>query len=278
MAKKVKYDVIGYWSEVKLDILREYASAYSIIMSKQKMIKKHIYVDAFAGAGQHISRSTGEFVAGSPLNALLIQPPFSEFDLIDLDGSRTAELRRLIGQRSDVFVHEGDANDLLLKKVLPRCRYEDFNRGLCLLDPYALNVDWKVIETAGKMRSVEIFYNFMIMDANMNVLWRDPDKVAADQLARMDKVWGDRSWRQAAYQKTPGLFGDIEEKAGNQSIAEAFRDRLKSSAGFAYVPKPLPMRNDRGAVVYYLFFASPNKTGANIVEDIFKKYRTRGIK
>lgn len=276
--KTVKYDVVGYWSEVKLDIIREYASAYSIILSKQKSIRKHIYIDAFAGAGKHISKETGEFVPGSPLNALLIKPPFSELHLIDLDGTRADELRRLIGARSDAVVYEGDANDILLKKVLPRCRYEDFHRGLCLLDPYALNVDWKVIETAGKMRSVEIFYNFMMMDANMNVLWRDPDKVPPAQAARMDKVWGDRSWREAAYRKERGLFGDMEEKADNNAIAEAFRNRLKTVAGFSQVPKPMPMRNQRGALVYYLFFASPNETANRIVQHIFKKYRTREIK
>jgi hypothetical protein len=36
------------------------------------------------------------------------------------------------------------------------------------------------------------------------------------------------------------------------------------------------MRNTRGAVVYYLFFASSNKTGERIVRDIFSKYRNRG--
>ena len=91
----------------------------------------------------------------------------------------------------------------------------------------------------------------------------------------MDRVWGDRSWRSAAYVREPGLFGDIEEKAGNEEVAEAFRDRLREIGGFKYVPKPMPMRNEKGAVVYYLFFASPNKTGAHIVEDIFNKYRTR---
>ena len=36
------------------------------------------------------------------------------------------------------------------------------------------------------------------------------------------------------------------------------------------------MRNSRGAVIYYLYFASPNKAGAHIVEDIFNKYRNKG--
>jgi three-Cys-motif partner protein len=70
--KKVKYDVIGNWSEVKLDIVREYASAYSRIMNAQSAIERYCYIDAFAGAGQHISKNTGEFLPGSPWNALLI--------------------------------------------------------------------------------------------------------------------------------------------------------------------------------------------------------------
>jgi hypothetical protein len=70
----------------------------------------------------------------------------------------------------------------------------------------------------------------------------------------------------------------MEEKANNQEIAEAFKTRLKKVAGFKYVPEPMPMRNNKGAVVYYLFFASPNKTGAGIVEYIFEKYRKRGIR
>ena len=277
MAKR-KFDLIGYWSEVKLDIIKEYASAYSRIMNRQKSIKNYSYIDAFAGAGQHISKRTGEFVPGSPLNALLIEPPFGEFHLIDLDGTRAAELRQIVGDREDVIVYEEDANEVLLKKVFPRCRYEDFQRALCLLDPYKIAVDWKVIETAGKMRSIEIFYNFMIMDANMNVLWRNPDRVAAAQSARMDAAWGDHSWREMAYPKVRGLFGDMEKKTDNETIAEAFRARLHNTAGFEYVPEPIPMRNEQGAVVYYLYFASQNKTGAHIVGDIFKKYRNKGIR
>ena len=276
--KKPKYDVIGYWSELKLDIIREYASAYSRIMGAQSSIRRHIYIDAFAGAGHHISKSTAKFVPGSPLNALLVQPPFSEFHLIDLDGDKAAELRRIVGPRSDVEIYDEDANQVLLEKVFPRCLYQDFNRALCLLDPYSLTVDWEVIETAGKMKSVEIFFNFMMMDVNMNVLRRNPDRVSDVQVLRMDKAWGDHSWRDIGYRKERGLFGDIEQKADNETVAEAFRERLNKIAGFKYVPAPMPMRNDQGALVYYLYFASPNKTGSSIVSDIFKKYREKGLR
>jgi three-Cys-motif partner protein len=148
--ERLRLDEIGYWSEIKLDIVRKYAAAYSRILSRQSSIKAHIYVDAFAGAGTHISRATGDAVAGSPRNAMSIAPPFSELHFIDLEGSRAAELRRLADRDPRVMVHRGDCNKILLDDVFPRCRWSDFRRALCLLDPYGLAVDWKVLQTAGR--------------------------------------------------------------------------------------------------------------------------------
>jgi three-Cys-motif partner protein len=278
MAKKaLQLDEIGYWSEIKLDIIKQYASAYSRILAKQPAIKAHLYIDAFAGAGTHISKTTREQIAGSPVNAMAIRPSFTELHLIDLDGTRTAELKRLAANDPRVNVHRGDCNDVLLREVFPRCKYSAYRRALCLLDPYKLNVNWEVLKVAGAMKSVEIFYNFMIMDANMNVFMKDPSKVTPEQAARMDAVWGDDSWRRAAYQKVATLFGDTDEKTTNDAIANAFRSRLEDVAGFSYVPPPIPMRNSRGAIVYYLYFASQNSVGGKIVSQIFDKYRNRGI-
>ena len=194
MAKKtLQLDEIGYWSELKLEIVRKYAAAYSTILSKQAFIRGHLYVDAFAGAGTHISKETGEEISGSPIIALQMNPPFTELHFIDLDGSRANELRRLTAADRRVTVYEGDCNEVLLKKVFPRCRYSEFRRALCLLDPYGLNVNWTVLAEAARMKSVDVFYNFMIMDANMNVFMRDSSKVSPTQAARMDAVWGDTS-------------------------------------------------------------------------------------
>jgi three-Cys-motif partner protein len=271
-----RYDEIGYWSEVKLAIVREYAQAYSTILTGNKL--HHLYVDAFAGPGVHVSKRTGGFVAGSPLNALEVSPPFKEYHLIDLDGDKAESLRRLAleYQAADVRVHEGDCNKVLLEQVFPRVKWGDFRRALCLLDPYGIDLDWKVVQSAGHMETIDLFLNFMVMDANMNVLWHDPERVSPEQLARMDRFWGDRSWRNEAYTKTEGLFGQMEDKAPNEAIAKAFQDRLKKVAGFAYVPDPMPMRNSKGAVIYYLFFASQEPVARKIVTDVFNKYRGKG--
>jgi three-Cys-motif partner protein len=120
-----------------------------------------------------------------------------------------------------------------------------------------------------------MFLNFPVMDMNRNVLWRNPDKVSAERGARMTAYWGDESWKQAAYTTTLSLFGE-PEKESNESVAAAFGQRLMITAGFKRVPDPLPMRNSRGAIVYYLFFASQVEVAENIVKDIFRKYRNRG--
>lgn len=63
------------------------------------------------------------------------------------------------------------------------------------------------------------------------------------------------------------------EKESNQVIAGAFRRRLRETAGFDCVPEPLPMENSKGAVVYYLFFASQNTTAEKIAREIFSRHR-----
>jgi three-Cys-motif partner protein len=277
MAKRaLRVDEIGRWSEIKLEIVRKYAAAYSVVMAKQAFSKGHLYIDAFAGAGTHRSKTSGAAVEGSPVIAMQVSPPFTELHFIDLDGTRAAELRRLAASDPRVRVHEGDCNKVLLDDVFPRCQYQDYKRALCLLDPYGLNVGWGVLRTAGQMQSVDVFYNFMIMDANMNVFLRDPDRILPDQAKRMDFVWGDDTWRRAVYRSVPNLFGESDQKVNNEDIAEAFRRRLESVAGFAFVPTPIPMRNSKGATVYYLYFASANRTGARIVGEIFDRYRDVG--
>lgn len=271
---KREYDEVGLWSEMKLEIVRDYAKEYSKIISKRKLT--HVYIDAFAGAGMHLSKTTGEYIPGSPLNALMVEPPFKEYHFIDLDGNRTGQIRELAGDRRDVFTYEGDCNTILPCKVFPRVTWEKYGRALCLLDPYNIDLSWDVVAQAGKMGTVEIFLNFMIMDINMNVLRNDPGNVDPIQTARMNRFWGDESWRTVMYDNTGNLFGWDEKVAGNAVLAEAYRKRLREVAGFKFVPAPVPMKNSIGRTIYYLFFASPNPTANKIVEYIFNKYRNKG--
>ncbi len=275
----LKFDEIGYWSEVKLDIIKKYAEAYTTILLRKRKFS-FSYIDGFAGTGVHVTKNTGDYVAGSPLNALKIHPPFNEYFLVDLDGDKVDQLRSFpqVRGRSEVHVINGDCNKVLLDEVFPKVRYEDYKRGLCLLDPYGLHLNWEVMQRAGEMRSLEIFLNFPIMDMNRNALWHDPEKASAEGIARMTAFWGDETWKAIAYTENPqmGLFGKLApKKSSNDAVVTAFRKRLKDVAGFAHVLEPMPMRNSRNAVVYYLFFASQQPVAAQIVREIFASHQNR---
>lgn len=223
----------------------------------------------------HVRKHGGTFVPGSPLNALNIDPPFKRIHLIDIDGEKAGALREQVADQENVEIYEGHCNSILLEEIFPNCLFKQYRRGLCLLDPYGLQLKWDVLQTAGHMKSVEVFLNFPIMDMNRNVLWKNVVSVSEENKQRMDTFWGDRTWRDAAYTTDTNLFG-YEEKLGNWEMAQAFRARLREVAGFAHVPDPIPMRNSKGSIVYYLFFASPKPVAADIVKDIFAKYRNRG--
>jgi three-Cys-motif partner protein len=269
----VEHSEIGVWSEAKLDIVSRYAKEYSKILSNQEWCEAHVYIDAFAGAGTHRAKRTGEMVPGSPLNALDVSPPFTEHHFIDLDEQKIRALEQEVGSRSDVHVYHGDCNEVLLRDVFPRVTFERYRRALCLLDPYGLHLSWEVIREASRLRTVEIFLNFPIHDMNRNVLVRDPTKMNPRQVDRMDAFWGDNSWREVAYATEANLFGYEEKICTNDELAEAFRRRLMGIAGFTHVPKPVYMRNSLGAGLYYLFFASQKPVAEKIVESIFDKYR-----
>ena len=187
-----KFDAIGYWSELKLEIVEKYGAAYTKAFTNTRNLKKY-YIDAFSGAGVHVSKKTRVAIEGSPARALKITPPFDAFYFIDLNADKTDYLRSICGDRSDVHIHTGDCNEYLTTELLPTIQYQKFNRALCLLDPYGLDLDWNVILQAGQSGAVDMFLNFPVMDMNRNAIWRNPDKAPAGGVDRMNKFWGDDS-------------------------------------------------------------------------------------
>lgn len=271
-----QFDEVGDWSVVKLDIIEKYGAAYTKAFSgaRGRGLKKY-YIDGFSGAGIHLVKRTREQVEGSPARAMKILPSFDGFHFIDMDSDKTAYLETLCKDRKDVHIYTGDANRYL-KEILPDIQYKKFNRALCLLDPYGLHLDWEIMEMAGHSQAIDMFLNFPIMDMNRNAVWHNPEIVPQDGIERMNRFWGDESWRHASYIESPqgNLFSAPDlVKQPNDTVVAAFSDRLKKIAGFEYVPQPLPMRNSNNAIVYYLVFASPKPVADKIIREIFDSYR-----
>ena len=117
---QLQLDAVGRWSEVKLEIVRKYAQAYTTILTNSSFPLAPIYVDGFAGAGQHESRRTGSIIDGSPKQALETKPPFSRLHFVDIDPERVNALRAMTVGRDEAKVWEGDCNQILMEKVFPK--------------------------------------------------------------------------------------------------------------------------------------------------------------
>ena len=244
-------------------------------MSKQPWCKGYVYIDAFAGAGKHISRRTGEMIPGSPLNALEVKPPFTEYHFIDLAEERAEVFQQLAKENPSIHSYHGDCNKILRTEIFPTLTFDTFKRALCILDPYGLeDLKWETIETAAKLKTTDIFINFSIMGVNRNLLFEDLSKAKPEDIERMNAFWGDESWKNLLFGERETLFGEIRHVRieDYHVLAKEFCKKLKR-AGFNDVPEPILMRNKRGGPLYYLCFASQKSVAKDIVNDIFTKYR-----
>src|SRR5262249_33783239 len=153
--RRMKFDEIGDWSETKLKIIKEYAAAYTTILTGQSGFA-HYYIDGFAGPGELRSRRTGQPIPGSPMSVLGVEPPFARYFFIDIEGKHIERLRRTVGIRKDVELFEGNCNEILVEKVLPQVRYGEYKRALCLLDPDGLHLNWEVMALAGHLKTIDL--------------------------------------------------------------------------------------------------------------------------
>lgn len=268
----IDLDRLNPWSKIKHAIIEKYLGAYTTILKNQEWVTRYVYIDAFAGAGVAIDAESDELIAAGALRALEVEPRFSEYHFIEQNPRKLELLDRLTHDRPEAHVHRGDYR-AILPGLLARCRYEDFARGLCLLDPYGLSVDYALLKEIAHMKSVEIFFNFMLVGANRNVLWNvDPSTISPKRAALMTRVWGHDRWPDELYERQADLFGEKSVKVDNARVIAAYRKRLYD-AGFKHVPEPIAMKNRVNAPLYYLFFCSQNSVAAGIASDVMARYR-----
>lgn len=273
-------EAIGVWSEIKLQIIREYAATYTTILKEQSWCRSYVYIDAFAGGGEFVSKEDQErLIPGSPMNALNVPNKFTEYHFIDIEQSKIERLKELTAERPEaksIHFHVGDANLLLRKKIIPQFPYSSFKRALCILDPYGVDIEWATIASLAPIKTMDIFINFPLMDINRNAALKKLETADPQQGVRLTKIWGDDSWKELAYIEQGQLFSApvlIKKIRGNETLKQGFRERLKQKAGFSCVPEPILMRNTAGGPLYFLFFASQKQVAQNIAQQIFEKYR-----
>ncbi len=275
-------DIIGRWSEEKLDLLAKYLKAYSVIMNEQKKswLRAYYYIDAFAGSVRPRAKEDEQrYIDGSPLRALQTEPQFDGYWFVDVSPRRVERVQRLRAEFPNcvIDVRQGNCNEVLCNEIIPQIPYSSKQRAFVFLDPYGLQVDWETVRELANTRTCDIFVNFSVMGVT-RLLPRDqnPDPEVVEQLS---KVMGSTEWINQIYQ-TPteyqlDLFSNQEPSPSRETIraewlASLYTDQLRSL--FAHVSKPVLMRNSTNSVLYALCLASHNQTAVSITNDIFNRY------
>ncbi len=275
-------DVIGRWSEEKLDLLAKYLKAYSVIMNNQKAIwlRDYYYIDAFSGSVKPRAKDEERYIDGSPIRALQTEPKFDGYWFIDVNPQRIKRVEKL---REDfpnqtIEAYRGDCNDVLCNEIIPKIPYSSKKRAFVFLDPYGLQVDWNTVQELASTKTCDIFVNFSIMGVTRR-LPRDqnPDPEFVKQI---DQVMGNTEWINQIYRKSPVTQLDLFDSAAESSLsrekinaewlASLYTEQLRSL--FPHVSRPVLMRNSTNSVLYALCLASHKPTAIKITNDIFDRY------
>lgn len=285
----------GGWTEEKLDLLTKYLNAYLTIFTKNPQARffRTVYVDAFAGAG-YIRRpqkdttqidlfddlaadDAQEFIKGSAVRALELNPGFGEYLFIESDPDRFRKLETLREKHPGrkISVRNVEANEYLRKW----CAETDWKRtrAVIFLDPYGMQVEWSLVEEIAKTKAVDLWLLFPLGAALMRLLQRrqPPPQAWAD---RVTAILGTDAWREEFYKsrESDTLFGTEEREereADYEAVAGFFLERLRSV--FERVAEnPYVLRNSKNCPLYVFCFAAGNPKGAptavRIAQDIMR--------
>jgi len=290
-----KDGTVGPWAEEKLQKLEKYLNAYTTVLSKQAWCDAYIYIDAFAGAGRAPLRKYGtpenemqfleaivegfeddkefqEYVEGSPVRALSLKRPFTNYLFIESDVRKAVELEARIAKTPNgerAYVRNCDANTAIQDFLAKReAAYWKTRRAVAFLDPFGAQLNWKTIHELANTQAVEVIINFPMGMALQRLLPQNPSEMRISWKEKLNECLGSNDWFDIVYQRQVGFFGDDfskDTKAGEQ-LSVWFSQRLSEVFGFA--SEPYLIRNHRGGHLYYLMWAGPKKAGLNIAKDV----------
>ncbi len=293
---------VGPWAADKLKCLGDYLSAYTTILRQQEWCKGYFYFDAFAGAGRAQLRKDHDadspdlwlldvgafgredaeeitYIDGSPYVALEIEHPFTRYTFVEKDPERArrlADIQSQFGGSRNIDVVEGDAN-VAIQRFIGSADWKK-HRAVMFLDPFGMQVPWHVLEHVAQTGTIEIILNLPVGMAIQRLLPRS-GKFTAGQRDKLNDYFGSAEWEGVIYEKRQDLFGDMDTSKvsdAGKRMASWYKGRLEKAFGFAASPRLI--RNSRGAHLYYLLFAGPNKTGAKIASHILAQGKSVGAR
>ena len=250
-----KHKFGGIWTEVKLDVLENYLTAYSTALKDKFNL---LYVDAFAGSGKFITKNNPEKQDGSALRALK-NAEFDRYAFIEQDTKRLSELQALCEENfpnRNMSFHPGDANEIL-PEILASHPKKNW-RIMIFLDPYGMTLYWETLRKIANSKAADLWYLFPISGLARNAAKRFEALDSYKERA-IDQLLGTPDWREAFYEEPPtaDMFTEgLKTREKDIKDLEKFvKQRLEELFSLVEDPIRLP---STGSQLYSLFFAISN--------------------
>lgn len=258
----------GYWTQVKLDILRKYLIGFN---RATKAAGASVYLDLFAGALAHVRPDTGEPYEGSPAVALRTIPEFDKLVFWELEGPARKLRADLQTHFSDDPRHHLVIGDCNANLELGLAHVTDLRwaPAFAFLDPKGLQVAWKTISTLASWRSDRLGRK-----VEQWVLFPEPAlaRVLGLQGVRgqssaelLTRLFGNDSWVAIHQRRRTGSLGPAQMRA---EFVNLIRWQLQHTLGYK-TSHALQLGNVNAQPVYTLVFATDVAAGDSIMRDVY---------
>jgi three-Cys-motif partner protein len=217
---------VGLWTEAKHRLVAYYAALFSAGM-KYKW-EKRVYIELYAGAGYSRIRDTERVIAGSPIQALVLEVPFDKYIFCEQDPKKLEALRirvRHHAPSADVAFIPGncDANVKKIAAAIPRHSKSRKVLSLCFVDPNDIGIRFATLQTLARN-----YVDFVVLLA----LYMDAlraEKHYVKNPSKINQLLGTPSWQ--------GRWAAAKQKGADfpRFLAEEFTG---SMATMKYIPPP----------------------------------------
>ena len=268
----------GFWTEAKLDILRDYLPAFLAASSRKAPVA--VYLDAFAGEGKGRSRLTLEEFDGSATIAAGAVATggsgysFHHLRFFELSPSRASAIEssfRVQYPGRDIRVVPGDCNATLpaeLAAMPPAMRKAP---TFAFLDPFGTELHWRTVRALAMHKQpakfkVELWMLFSAAGL-MRIAGTTPQAAAVGAEDILSAIFGGQGWAPIVDARRRDAITGTDAR---EAFVNLMRWQLEKELGYS-ATHALEVKNAHGTSVYHMIFATDHPAGDRIIRDLYRK-------
>lgn len=253
----------SWWSEAKLDILRDYLEAFALA---SQSVSERIYLDLFAGSFENKRRDGEGYFPGSPQIALDVKPAFTRLAFFE-KRDKAEKLRSSIQDtepNKDVCwkVFSGDCNDTIDKGL--NYIANRWAPAFAFLDPCGLQLKWATLEKLAKWkRNSKTKMELLILFPDPAL----PRVIGAGYTKKLNDLYGTKGWISIDKLRRNG---SLDASSTRIELVNLYRWRLETILGYKKTHAIGIVDNNKS--IYTLIFATDHPAGDRIMEHVYKTH------